>query len=277
LHALNLNWENYQNEAYTLSRDGAPNLVYWRNQITHGFHVSVLLAMASFAVIYAPPWRWHALILILLCTIDLLFFIYGRMALLSLVLVGICVVWTALKSLRLRLIAIIGVCLLAYGAYAWSPQVHLRMNSISNETVTYYQQGNVQTSAGHRLHYWNTALQMWRDAPLFGQGAGAFRAELVKTNDPLAPEGHRHPHNEYLMQLAEFGAVGLTLLVALLVSTGSSVLKVKDTWLSASLTTALLVFCLNAATDASLHNDWEGWTFVILASIACAQRVRQKT
>ena len=58
----------------------------------------------------------------------------------------------------------------------------------------------------------------------------------------------------------------------MLVSMLNSARRIEDRWLASSLTVAVLVFCLNAVTDASLHNDWEGWTFVVLASIACASR-----
>ena len=56
----------------------------------------------------------------------------------------------------------------------------------------------------------------------------------------------------------------------------SSARRIEDPWLASSLAVATLVFCLNATTDASLHNDWEGWTFVVLASIACASRAFAK-
>ena len=113
---------------------------------------------------------------------------------------------------------------------------------------------------------------MWRDAPLFGNGAGSFRDELVSSHDPLSSTGYRHPHSEYLMQLSEFGLFGLSLFLAMVVIMLNTVRRIEDRWLAASLTVAILVFLLNAVTDASLHNDWEGWTFVVMASIACASR-----
>ena len=73
-----------KNAAYLISQNGAPNLVYWRNQIVHGFHVSILFSTALLASIYYKKYRFRLLSIAALCGIDLLFFIYGRMALISL-------------------------------------------------------------------------------------------------------------------------------------------------------------------------------------------------
>ena len=74
------------------------------------------------------------------------------------------------------------------------------------------------------------------------------------------------------MQLSEFGVFGLSLFLAMVAIILNTFRKLDHPWLAPGLTVAVLVFLLNAVTDASLHNDWEGWTFVVLASIACANR-----
>jgi len=275
-NALGIDFSDYRNAAYNASLYGVPNLVYWRMQIVHGFHVDVLLAMAAFGAILMPRWRVALGLLCVLCMVDVLLFIYGRMALLCLIFVVVSVAIYLLPTLRLKLLGAIGLLVLACSTYWFVPDVATRVGSIESEAARYFEQGDIQTSGGQRLHYWKVALQMWREAPLLGHGAGAFRAELVSSDDPEAFHGHRHPHNEYLMQLAEFGLLGLALFLAMVVSMLRSARRIEDRWLASSLTVAVLVFCLNALTDASLHNDWEGWTFVVLASIACASRCFDK-
>jgi O-antigen ligase len=270
--ALGIDFSGYRNVAYRASLDGVPNLVYWRMQIVHGFHVDVLLAMAAFGAILMPRWRIPLALLCALCVVDVLLFIYGRMALLGLVLVVVCVVIYLLPTLRARLLGALALTVLAVSAYSFIPVVNIRINSIESEAAGYFDRGDIQSSGGQRLHYWRVALRMWREAPLLGHGAGAFRAELVSSHDPDASHGYRHPHDEYLMQLAEFGLLGLSLFLAMIALMLKSFRRMEDRWLASSLTVAVLVFCLNAVTDASLHNDWEGWTFVVLASIALASR-----
>ena len=270
--ALGIDFAAYRNEAYSASLYGVPNLVYWRMQIVHGFHVDVLLALAAFGAILVPKWRVALGLLCLLCMLDVLLFIYGRMALFGLALVVVSAAIYLLPGVRLKLLGTLGLLVLACSAYWFIPDVRTRIGSIESEAARYFAQGDIQTSGGQRLHYWKLALQMWREAPLLGHGAGAFRAELVSSHDPEAFHGYRHPHNEYLMQLAEFGLLGLSLFLAMVASMLRSARRIEDPWLASSLAVATLVFCLNATTDASLHNDWEGWTFVVLASIACASR-----
>ena len=270
--ALGVDFATYRNAAYDASLHGAPNLVYWRMQIVHGFHVDVLLAMAAFGAIVMPRWRVALGALCALCAIDVLFFIYGRMALLSLLFVVLCVASYLLPTRRWRLAGLVGLLVLAWSAYSFIPDVTKRVTSIQTETERYFLEGDVHTSAGERLHFWKIAARMWRDAPLFGNGAGSFRDELVSSHDPLSSTGYRHPHSEYLMQLSEFGLFGLSLFLAMVVIMLNAVRRIEGRWLAPSLTVAILVFLLNAVTDASLHNDWEGWTFVVMASIACASR-----
>ena len=271
-HALGIDFSAYRNEAYRAALHGVPNLVYWRMQIVHGFHVDVLLGMAAFGAILLPRWRIPLLLLCVLCILDVLLFIYGRMALLSLVLVGVCVMVYLLPSLRLRLLGLSTVLALAVSAYWFVPDVTTRITSIQSEAARYVEEGDIKTSGGERLYYWKIALKMWSKAPLLGEGAGSFRELLMTRHDPGALRGYRHPHNEYLMQLAEFGVVGLSLFLAMVVIMLKSARRIEDRWLAPSLIVGILVFCLNAVTDASLHNDWEGWTFVVFASIACASR-----
>ena len=271
-HAFGIDFSAYRNEAYRAALHGVPNLVYWRMQIVHGFHVDVLLAMAVFGAIVMPRWRVALAALCALCVIDVLFFIYGRMALLGLFFVVLCIAAYLLPTRRWRLAGLLGLLVLAWSAYAFIPDVTKRITSIQTETEHYFQEDDIRTSAGERLHFWKIALHMWRSAPLFGHGAGSFRDELVSSHDPLAGTGYRHPHSEYLMQLSQFGLFGLSLFLAMVVIMLRTVQRIDDRWLAPSLTVAILVFLLNAVTDASLHNDWEGWTFVVLASIACASR-----
>jgi O-antigen ligase len=276
LQAAGWNFTQFRNQAYEPYRLGTPNLVYWRNQIVHGFHVSVLLVASANAALHWPRWRWQLALLCALCIADISLFIYGRMALFSLLLAMGCILSLHVASARERALGMLALVTMATSAYLLIPQVPTRLNTIYSESSTFFETGDVQTSAGQRLHYWALSLQMWKEAPLLGHGAGAFRHKLEESNDPAASLGHRHPHNEYLLQLVEFGLAGLLLLVGLLITVIQTSRRISDPWLSRSVTAGVLLLCLNAITDASVHNDWEGWTFVMLAAIACASRMHSK-
>jgi len=44
--------------------------------------------------------------------------------------------------------------------------------------------------------------------------------------------------------------------------------KSNDIWISGISKMGLIIFAINALTDASLNNYSEGWTFIILVAIA---------
>jgi hypothetical protein len=52
-------------------------------------------------------------------------------------------------------------------------------------------------------------------------------------------------------------------------------IQIKDPWFSKTMFLSTLIFALNAITDSSLHNPWEGWTFIlILALISVASKIK---
>lgn len=83
-------------------------------------------------------------------------------------------------------------------------------------------------SADGRLLIWSSSVNMIKDAPWFGHGVGSFeahymdyQAEYLKqfegTRYALLADNVKHPFNEYVGVLLNFGAFGLCLLLAIIV------------------------------------------------------------
>ncbi|HSH98061.1 MAG: O-antigen ligase family protein [Methylophilaceae bacterium] len=261
-----------RNAAYSTSLNGVANLVYWRNQIVHGFDVSILFAACSLGTLYSRQYRIPLLIVSTLCAIDLLFFVYGRMALLSLVVAIFTIAIIQFSSKKYFTAILAGLLMACSLIYFSSDTIKVRLNSITNEESSFTKDNNILTSGGQRLHYWHKSWQLFKQSPIIGNGSGSFRQSLIDSQDPLASFGHRHTHNEYLTQLAQYGLVGFLLFISLITITLINAKRIDDKWLSAALTTAVVLFSLNAVTDSSLHNDWEGWAFVVFVSIACVDK-----
>lgn len=85
-----------------------------------------------------------------------------------------------------------------------------------------------QLAATARVDMWQIAWQIWRDHPLIGVGTGSFyqtvdqyyRAGRIPADAMYgqlkAGAGLAHPHNQYLLNLARWGPLGLILLLMLL-------------------------------------------------------------
>ncbi|MBT8036557.1 MAG: O-antigen ligase family protein [Verrucomicrobiae bacterium] len=73
--------------------------------------------------------------------------------------------------------------------------------------------------SGVRVSYWAMAAEQWADHPWFGAGSRSFSYECFRYWSPNLDTGQRNPefvHNEYLQLLADYGLMGLVLIVGLL-------------------------------------------------------------
>jgi Kef-type K+ transport system membrane component KefB len=95
---------------------------------------------------------------------------------------------------------------------------------------------------------------------------------LEITQDPLVTNNHLHTHNEYLSQLSQFGIVGFILFLGLLISLLRACWDWRRQPVQACILAVVLIFSLNALSDSSLHNEWEGWTLVFFGGLVLSQR-----
>ncbi len=270
---LSLPIEKFRNQAYHVMRADVwtQNLTYFHSQIVHGYFVSILCFTCLVGAVHFRRYRAYLLLLAVICTIDIAFFIRGRMALISLVVSFFIFAFMQIKSLKGKAIAIVLLCTLSVAAYMSSGSIQRRANSITSEITAYTQQGNISTGIGHRFYYWSISTDLLKESPLLGAGAGSFRHHLEKTKDPFAAEGHSHTHNEYLTIASQYGLIGLGLFLSL---TGIAIYRsrqIEDRFLKDASLGAILIFSLNCLTDSMLYNVFEGWTFVLfLVLIASA-------
>jgi hypothetical protein len=128
-----------------------------------------------------------------------------------------------------------------------------------------------------RVQWWKESLDIWRDRPLAGSGAGTFStARLPYAGDTsFASE----PHNLPLQFLSELGVIGLALFALVLVSAGfvvaCAVRRLRGAERSAAV--ALAAICAAYLAHAVVEFDWEyvaltGPVVLVVASLAAAGR-----
>ena len=106
----------------------------------------------------------------------------------------------------------------------------------------------------HRLAVYGATAELWRGAPLFGVGLGAFREALPLVRPPELDREWWHAHSDILELLASTGLAGILIIALLLALT---VHRLSRAWRSPrrsedlALTTALLS-CVIAALAHSL-------------------------
>jgi O-antigen ligase len=263
-HFLKLSDYIRPNEAY-----GPGDLTYWRMHIQHGFHAAILFSSLMLAALYYPMYRIWFLLGAFMCTLDILFFIDARMALLTfLISIGV-ILYFYMKSIKFSLALILVPSLVFASIFMSVNSINERLSSIYTESQLYFVKQNKDTSGGNRLHFWKESLEQFTKAPLFGNGSGSFKQDMIENHDPiLTPDSvFSHAHNEFLTQLSQYGICGLFLFLSMILLALKQSIQIKDPWFSKSMFLSTLIFSINAITDSSLHNPWEGWTFVLILSL----------
>ena len=260
------------NEAY-----GPGDLTYWRMHIQHGFHVAILFSALMLAALYYPAYRIWFLLGALMCALDILFFIHARMALLTLLIsIGV-ILYFYMKSFKFFLALTLLSSLVFASIFMSVNSINERLSSIYTESQLYFVKQNKDTSGGNRLHFWQESLDQFTRAPIFGNGSGSFKQDMIEHHDPiLTPDSvYSHAHNEFLTQLSQYGICGLFLFLSMIFMALKQSIQIKDPWFSKTMFLSTLIFSINAITDSSLHNPWEGWTFVLILSlIAIASKIK---
>jgi O-antigen ligase len=263
------------NDNYRVASGLGLNLVYLRNQIVHGFMVSILCS--SLIIFWQQDTKRHFLYWVgtTLCLVDIFFLIIGRMALISLLVNLFFLLYYAnLSRTQKRLLASTAIVLIL-SIICLSSGIQMRLLSIYKEALGYLLNNDATTSGGIRLHYWSIATNLFTESPLLGSGAGSFRNYLLITNDPLVIQNHFHNHNEYLTILSQYGFIGIFLLLSLLRTAYLSAFKLPILQLRLCMISFLNIFLINSLTDSSLNNLWEGWSLVLFVSLLASENLRK--
>ena len=159
---------------------------------------------------------WAAISAVLL-SINL-FIINGRVGQVSFFVMIVIVIFQYFSKnlLRALTVATIALPLLIFTTYNVSSTFRNRANLAVSE-IKHYGDGKY-TSVGQRIAYTMNSLDIIRENPLFGVGTGDFIQEYAKVNKRNTPTmvATVQPHNMYLLELVQFGVVGLASLLSIL-------------------------------------------------------------
>lgn len=111
-----------------------------------------------------------------------------------------------------------------------------------------------------RFRLWAAAVDVWLHAPLMGVGLGQF---IVSSEDLLGSAGGVLAHNTYLSILAEGGAVGTVLYLAIPIAAVAALLRRADTVARLLLASGVGVAVM--AVSLNLQNFRPIWLFLALA------------
>jgi O-antigen ligase len=115
-------------------------------------------------------------------------------------------------------------------------------------------------SAGTRVTLFHEAWSMFEARPVLGFGTSGF--EAVAPNDLSPKEAEAWPHNALLQAAAEFGIVGLT--IVLLLSFLTLIRRLPPDPAGSAIRLLFVFFFLNAMVSGDIFSDRETWGLLML-------------
>lgn len=155
--------------------------------------------------------------LALACIFNVLFVVIGRTGYVVLGALLLYFSFTVARSRRRALVAALVMTTLFASAYLGSQYFGDRMQDIASDLTQWKPGENDETSVGQRIGYYGTTLEIIREHPLTGVGAGGFAQAFAAKVRGTPARATTNPHNDYLMIAAQAGLPALALLIALYV------------------------------------------------------------
>lgn len=108
---------------------------------------------------------------------------------------------------------VIATAVLPYLAYQFVPSLHNKINYMRYD-LGEYQKGEINDrSDAMRIVSMKIGIDVWKEHPLIGAGAGDLKNESDKFYESgypsVSPENRRLPHNQFIWLLATTGVIGL--------------------------------------------------------------------
>lgn len=190
------------------------NMPYKHWIFVQDLDASFLVAFACYMLanylIESKKNRWPYIIMLLVCSIDLLFLNRERTGYVIFMGLAGLFLWQRL-GWKGFVSAMIVIPILMGSLYASSPKFRYGIHeAISN--ISDYRKGHESTSIGLRLAFAKYSLIVIKAHPIFGIGTGSFQETYKKMQGPKLDDDTwpAHPHNEYLLILFQLGIVGLS-------------------------------------------------------------------
>ena len=174
--------------------------------------VLALVALCNFRENWIKLWgKWSVRLVTVAMAFNMVFVMSGRTGYIVFLLVVSIEIYR-LMPIRIKWIAFLSPYILSLVFYYVSPVFHKRIAEIDRNTATYFKNDTL-SSEGERLDMWRqTALGILKK-PILGYGVGSM-PDVYKRENGLLKSPVSQPHQQYLFWWAEFGLIGLMIMLA---------------------------------------------------------------
>ena len=174
--------------------------------------------------------------------------------------------WDRVKSLMVA-----GLVLLILGMFAWmNPlnSIFLRSKTAINDIKAweYGKPAYTDSSSGLRLEFYIDTLKIIEKNPVFGTGTGSFENAYRSFTQKNGMNPTDNPHNEYLMTTAQFGLVGLLVLLGFFMVQWRTAGAFEDSLQTIMARGFVLTILFACMVSSPLVDHAEGWFFALMSA-----------
>jgi O-antigen ligase len=241
--------------------------VFVKDRITQGTEFTLcvlfLLELASYA--WRQGKRMMSLAACVLAGVFFLNIVFVTVSRTSLVTIPVLLLIFGARHFRPRQLAVFILLIVIAGglAAALSPHLRERVVQIPVEIATFDPHGH-DTSAGARIAFWRTSVEIMGSAPLLGHGTGSINAEFSEAAG--RPSNATNPHNQTLTVGVQLGIVGIVILIAMWIAHLRLFLAPG---IAAGLgLTVVVENVVGSLFNSQLFDFTQGWIYVVGAGVA---------
>jgi O-antigen ligase len=241
--------------------------VFVKDRITQGteFTLCLVFLLELASRVWRPGKRLVAVAAGVLAGVFFLNIVFVTVSRTALVTVPVLLLIFGVRHLRLRQLAVFVLVIVTLGglAAAMSPHLRQRVAQIPVEIATFDAHGH-DTSAGARIAFWRTSVEIMRRAPLLGHGTGSINAEFREAAGQSS--NATNPHNQMLTVGIQLGIVGIVILIAMWIAHLRLFLVPG---IAAGMGLAVVVEnVVGSLFNSQLFDFTQGWMYVVGAGVA---------
>ena len=170
------------------------------------------------------------------------------------------------RKVKALIISMVIVPIIFFTAYSNSELFEHRVNDAVYNTLNYDE--NKETSMGERLTFWINSFEIIKQHPIIGVGTGDFKNEysiINEKNTPFMPNTV-NPHSMYILELVQFGFLGLLSIFLILYTQIKTALANKDIFLKNIGISLPILYALIMLSDSYLLGHYTSMLFIFFST-----------
>jgi O-antigen ligase len=248
--------------------------VAFKAHITHNVFMAFAAFVFALAAVDAKTrcGRWVLAALCAAAAINVLLMVPGRTGHIVLLALFAYFLYRQLRAPGLAL-AVLAVGALAVVVVVSPDSMLHKRFTVADDEFQQWRAGvppDPTSSVGQRMGFLRNTVELIRENPVLGVGTGGFAAAYAARASRTGGAPTHNPHNEFLLMTAQFGVVGLALMLCLFGTQWWLAARLPGRFEQAAARGLVLTFVVASALSSTLVDHAEGLLFAYMSGLLFA-------